>query len=69
MHDQGIDEQRIVNAGLPAIARDLDLPLVCTNDVHYLRRRPQAARHPAVHRHRQGVNDTDACAITATSSS
>ena len=26
-----------VNSGLPAIARDLELPLVCTNDVHYLR--------------------------------
>jgi DNA polymerase III subunit alpha len=33
---QGIDEQRLVNAGLQPIARELDLPLVCTNDVHYL---------------------------------
>jgi len=33
----GIEEQRVVNSGLPAIARDLKLPLVCTNDVHYLR--------------------------------
>ena len=31
-----------------------DLPLVCTNDVHYLREDDsQAARHPALHRHRQ----------------
>jgi DNA polymerase-3 subunit alpha len=37
MQFQGIDEQRIVNTGLLPIARDLDLPLVCTNDVHYLR--------------------------------
>ncbi|HWW88184.1 MAG TPA: DNA polymerase III subunit alpha, partial [Vicinamibacterales bacterium] len=37
MQWHGIDEQQIVNRGLPAIARDLDLPLVCTNDVHYLR--------------------------------
>jgi DNA polymerase-3 subunit alpha len=37
MQWHGLEEQRIVNAGLPAIARDLDLPLVCTNDVHYLR--------------------------------
>ena len=36
MQDQGIDDQRIVNAGLQPIARDLGLPLVCTNDVHYL---------------------------------
>ena len=37
MQWHGIEEQRIVNSGLPAIARDLGLPLVCTNDVHYLR--------------------------------
>jgi DNA polymerase III subunit alpha len=43
MQDQGIEEQRIVNTGLLPIARDLDLPLVCTNDVHYLR---QSDRHP-----------------------
>ncbi len=36
MQYQGIDEQRIVNVGLAPIARDLNLPLVCTNDVHYL---------------------------------
>ena len=36
MQYQGIDEQRIVNAGLQPIARDLGLPLVATNDVHYL---------------------------------
>src|SRR5262245_52282166 len=40
---QGIDEQRIVNAGLVPIARELNLPLVCTNDVHYL---PQTDQHP-----------------------
>jgi DNA polymerase-3 subunit alpha len=33
----GIEEQRIVNSGIPAIARDLSLGLVCTNDVHYVR--------------------------------
>ena len=37
MQFQGIDEQRIVNNGLLPIARDLEMPLVCTNDVHYLR--------------------------------
>jgi DNA polymerase-3 subunit alpha len=37
MQWHGIEEQRTVNTGLPAIARDLHLPLVCTNDVHYLR--------------------------------
>ncbi|MGD9904638.1 MAG: DNA polymerase III subunit alpha [Vicinamibacterales bacterium] len=36
MQYQGIEEQRLVNTGLLPIARDLGLPLVCTNDVHYL---------------------------------
>ena len=40
---QGIDDQRVVNRGLPPIAKALGLPLVCTNDVHYLR---QADHHP-----------------------
>ena len=43
MQYQGIDEQRVVNTGLVPIARELDLPLVCTNDVHYLR---QSDQHP-----------------------
>ena len=43
MQYQGIEEQRIVNTGLLPIARDLNLPLVCTNDVHYLR---QTDQHP-----------------------
>jgi DNA polymerase-3 subunit alpha len=37
MQWHGIEDQRVVNSGLPAIARDLRLPLICTNDVHYLR--------------------------------
>ncbi len=37
MQWHGIEEQRIANSGIPAIARDLGLGLVCTNDVHYLR--------------------------------
>src|SRR4249920_3033407 len=43
MQYQGIDEQMVVNRGLLPIARDLHLPLVCTNDVHYLR---QTDQHP-----------------------
>jgi DNA polymerase III subunit alpha len=38
MQYQGIEEQAKVNTGLLPVARDLGLPLVCTNDVHYLRR-------------------------------
>jgi DNA polymerase-3 subunit alpha len=37
MQYQGIEEQRIVNNGLLPIAKDLSMPLVVTNDVHYLR--------------------------------
>src|SRR5712671_6595345 len=37
MQWHGIEDQRVVNAGLPAIARDLNIPLICTNDVHYVR--------------------------------
>ena len=37
MQYQGIDEQRVVNRGLVPISKTLGLPLVCTNDVHYLR--------------------------------
>jgi len=37
MQYQGIEEQKIVNKGLVPLARELELPLVATNDVHYLR--------------------------------
>ncbi len=38
MQYQGIEEQKVVNTGLQRVAKALDLPLVCTNDVHYLHR-------------------------------
>src|SRR5687767_13529576 len=37
MQYQGIEEQTIVNRGIVPLARELNLPLVATNDVHYLR--------------------------------
>ena len=37
MQFQGLDEQRVVNRDLPPMAKELGVPLVCTNDVHYLR--------------------------------
>ena len=37
MQYQGIEEQLTVNRGILPLARELDLPLVATNDVHYLR--------------------------------
>src|SRR4051794_360226 len=36
MQYQGIDDQRVVNIGLQPIAKELGIPLVVTNDVHYL---------------------------------
>ena len=38
---QGIEDQRVVNRGLPPIAKALSLPLVCTNDVHYVHQTDQ----------------------------
>src|SRR3954465_13744695 len=43
MQWHGIEEQRLVNSGIPAIAKDLGLPMICTNDVHYLQ---AADAHP-----------------------
>src|SRR6187401_2800181 len=37
MQYQGIEDQKVVNRGIVPLARDLELPLVATNDVHYLR--------------------------------
>ena len=38
LQDHGIEEQRPVNQGVLRIARETGLPLVVTNDAHYLRR-------------------------------
>ena len=43
MQYQGIEDQLVVNKGLVPIARELNMPLVGTNDVHYL---TQADHHP-----------------------
>ena len=72
MQWHGIEEQRIVNSGMPGDrAATSSLPLVCTNDVHYLREsRRASARRPAVHRHRQGASAIrSGCATTRGSSS
>jgi len=36
LQDHGLPEQKLCNEGLIKIAKDLKLPLVCTNDAHYL---------------------------------
>ncbi len=38
LQDHGIREQSVVNAELVSLARELDLGLVATNDVHFLKR-------------------------------
>ena len=38
LQDHGIPEQKEVNAELIKMAKDMELPLVATNDVHYLRK-------------------------------
>ena len=37
LQDHGIEEQRVSNQGIMRIARETGLPLVVTNDAHYLR--------------------------------
>jgi DNA polymerase-3 subunit alpha len=37
LQDHGLPEQAMVNPELVRIARELGLPLICSNDVHYLR--------------------------------
>lgn len=34
--ENGLDEQRVVNTQLVKISKNLDIPLVATNDIHYL---------------------------------
>ena len=38
LQDHGIEEQTVVNQGIRRLARDTGLPLVVTNDAHYLRK-------------------------------
>ena len=70
MQWHGIEEQRTVNSGLPAIARDLE-PAARLHQRRALpaRDRRAPARHPALHRHRQGVQRSEAAALRRASSS
>ena len=38
LQDHGIPEQRVVNQGIMRLSRETGIPLVVTNDAHYLRR-------------------------------
>ena len=42
LQDHGIEEQRAVNQGIRRLARETGLPLVVTNDAHYLRKEDAA---------------------------
>ncbi|MEI6634388.1 MAG: DNA polymerase III subunit alpha, partial [Chlamydiota bacterium] len=43
VHNHGLEEQKRVNRELPGIARRVGLPLLATNDVHYMRREDSLA--------------------------
>ncbi len=38
LQDHGIDQQQTVNAGLLRLSKELNIPLVATNDIHYIRK-------------------------------
>ena len=44
MQDHGLREQKLVNQGLIRISQETGIPLVCTNDVHYLYREDAKAQ-------------------------
>lgn len=44
LQDHGLREQKVVNEALKAIASELKLPLVVTNDVHYVQREDAKAQ-------------------------
>ena len=44
MQDHGLREQKLVNQGLIRISQETGIPLVCTNDVHYLHREDAKAQ-------------------------
>ncbi len=58
LQENGIEDQRRVNRGLIALGRRLDLPLVATNDCHYLLRE-HARAHEALLCIQTGKNLSD----------
>ena len=44
LQDHGLPDQRTVNPRLVRLAREMDIPLVCTNDCHYLTREDAEAQ-------------------------
>lgn len=44
LQDHGLEEQKIVNKKLIALAHELEIPLVVTNDIHYIEREDSEAQ-------------------------
>ena len=44
LQDHGLSDQKLVNPKLIKLARDLDIPLVVTNDIHYMEREDAEAQ-------------------------
>lgn len=36
LQDHGLDEDKVILDVLPKLAKEMDVPLVCTNDIHYI---------------------------------
>ena len=36
LQDHDMDEDQVVNSGLMRLSKDIDIPLICTNDSHYI---------------------------------
>lgn len=51
LQNHNLPEQVLVNVDLLKIAKELKLPVICSNDVHYLETGRGRARHPALYRH------------------
>ena len=60
LQDHGIPEQKIVNQGLLRLSKELDVPLVATNDCHYtLKEDTEAHDHLLCIQTGKRVSDTD----------
>ena len=67
LQDHGIRDQAIVNQGILRIHRETGLPMVCTNDAHYLRKE-DAEAHDVLLCIQTGktIDDENRCAMPAT---
>ncbi len=59
MHDHGLDEELRVNHTLISISREYDIPLVATNDVHYIKKSDSAVQRVLSKIKNDRDNDSD----------